>query len=75
MAREDIYKKLEYYLSRCIRIHLTCSNNIFYNGVVIDLKIEEDFFVFLDDRLGEIPVLFDEIERIEPFREASNNDV
>jgi len=62
-------RKLEFYFKNQTKIHLACSNGIFYNGYILDLTSEKDLLVFIDDKLGEIPILFEEIERIDPFKE------
>lgn len=69
MINNNINTKLEYYFSNKIKIHLTCSNSTFYNGFILDLTSSKDLMVFIDDKLGDIPILFEEIERIEPFKE------
>jgi hypothetical protein len=70
MKGNEMNTKLEYYLDKKIKIHLTCSKNIFYNGFILRLAQDKDLIEFIDDKLGEIPVLFEEIDRIEPYKEA-----
>ena len=70
MIRKDMNTKLEYYFSKQIKIHIICSNGVFYNGVIFDLTSNKDLLILTDDKLGEVPILFEEIERIEPFREV-----
>ena len=72
MKRQDKKKILEYYFKLKTKVHLKCLEGIFYNGYIFDLTSEKDLMVFKDDKLGTIPVLFEEIERIEPCKEKEN---
>lgn len=70
MKGNDMNRKFEYYLNNKIKIHIICSNGIFYNGMILDLTSNKDLLILKDDKLGEVPILFEEIERVEPFREV-----
>lgn len=74
MIRNDVNIKLEYYFAKRLKIHLSCSKNIFYNGFILDLNSNKDLLVFNDDKLGNIPILFEEIERIEPFKDEMEEE-
>jgi len=69
MKRQDMKKILEYYFKLKTKIHLKCINGRFYNGYILDLTSEKDLMVFKDNKLGSIPILFEEIERAEPCME------
>jgi len=68
MKRHDMKKILEYYFKLKTKIHLKCITGRFYNGYIFDLTSEKDLMVFKDDKLGTIPVLFEELERVEPCK-------
>lgn len=72
MKGKDRNKILEYFFYNQIKIHIACSNGSFYNGIIIDLTSNKELLVFKDDKLGSIPILFEEIERVEPFKEKEN---
>ena len=49
------------------RIHISCDGR-FYNGTILEVYSEKKFLLFLDDKIGEVPIMFDEILNIEPCR-------
>jgi len=49
------------------RLHISCSNHRFYNGIV--LSIDEDSLSFMDDVIGWYPILYSLIINIELMRE------
>lgn len=62
--------KVEYFFRKNIKVHIICGNTrSFYNGLILDVNFKKQFLIFIDDKLGEIPILFEEIERIEPYVE------
>lgn len=69
MIRQDMNKILEYYFKLNFKLHLRCFNERFYNGYILDLTSKKDLMVFKDDKLGTIPILFEEIKRVEPCKE------
>ena len=62
-------RRLEFYFDNKKKIHVTCNNFRFYNGVIQEINSNKKLIILLDDKLGEIPILFNEIEQIEPFME------
>ena len=70
MKQDDMKKILDYYFKSKTTIHLKLANGRFYNGTIFDLTSEKDLMVFKDKVLGTIPVLFEEIETVEPFVEV-----
>jgi len=70
MKVTDMKKKLEFYFKLKTPIHLKLANGRFYNGIIFDLTSEKDLMVFQDNVLGTVPVLFEEIERVEPYVEV-----
>jgi len=69
MIGHDINRKLEFFFKNKTKLHIACSGRLFYNGYIFDLTSEKDLFILTDDVLGEVPILFEEVERIEPFKE------
>lgn len=69
MKSEDMKQKLQFYFETGRKIHISCGDGLFYNGIIIDLNSRKDLFVFLDGKVGEIPILFEEIIKIEPYKE------
>jgi len=69
MVGNDMITKLEFYLENKKQLHISCINGIFYNGYILDLTSNKNLMVFMDKKLGEVPILFEEILRVDPFRE------
>lgn len=72
MIREDMIDKVEFYLNSGKKIHISIGNGIFYNGKIISVNKEKGTLVLQDSKIGGVFILFDEIIRIEPFREIDN---
>lgn len=65
------YRKLLYYFENKIKIHFKDLDNIFYNGLIIDLS-EKKLTMVLQERVkGSIPILLENIktDSITEFRE------
>ena len=69
MKGNDKERILEYYLLDKKLIHVSCNDGRFYNGKILEINSKKQLMVFIDDKLGEIPILFEEIKHVEPFRE------
>ena len=67
MISQDIQKKVEFYKDK--KLHISCQGKRFYNGKVLEINSEKEFIIFIDERIGEVPILFEEINFIEVFRE------
>jgi len=63
-------KKLEFYFSSEIKTHLSLRNGKFYNGTIHEVTPHKEIIIFIDDKLGNLPIFFEEIEDVEPFREV-----
>ncbi len=61
--------KFEYYYTKDIIIHVVCLNGRFYNGTIIEINSDKQFILLMDRKIGEIPIMFDEIKLIEPYEE------
>ncbi len=64
-------RKLEYFFKNKKRVHITCSSR-FYNGIILDIDLKKDLLILIDDKIGEVPILFEEIENVETFKEGKN---
>jgi len=64
---ETIRRKLEFYEDYGKMIHLKLKTGRFYNGEVIEVR--EDMVMIKDRKLGQIPILFSEIDEIEIYFE------
>jgi len=59
--------KIKLFFELKTRIHISCDGR-FYNGTIIEVNTEKEFLLLKDDKLGEIPIMFEEILNIEPCR-------
>jgi hypothetical protein len=71
MKNNDMIRKLEFFKENKRKIHIKLDNR-FYNGIIILLDTQKDLLVLMDARLGEVPILFEEILRVEPYMEDNN---
>ena len=62
---------VNFYFKNKKKIHVTCNSGRFYNGSIKEINLDE--IILLDDKLGEIIILFNEIEQLEPFKEENKN--
>jgi len=65
------YRKLLYFFENKIRVHFTDLDEIFYNGLILDLS-EENLSMVLNERVkGNMPILLECIKEssIEEFKE------
>lgn len=56
---QDSYRKLLYFFENKIRIHFKDFDEIFYNGLIIDLNGEKKTMVFVEDVKGTMPILLE----------------
>lgn len=70
MLREDVILIIEKLLQENSnrKLHISCNNGRFYNGV-FEHNDDEDVLFFIDDKLGSYPILYSLIINIEPQRE------
>lgn len=61
------YERLKLFLERKTIVHVSCDQR-FYNGMI--LEISKNFIVVLDKKLGEVPILLNEIISVEPYSEV-----
>lgn len=61
-------KKISLFFELKKKVHISCDGR-FYNGFIIEVNLDKEFLLLRDDKLGEVPILFEEILNIEPCRE------
>ena len=61
-------QKLLFYKDNDKAVHVSCHGGRFYNGTILDINFVKGFLVLIDLKLGEIPIMFEEVLNIEPFR-------
>lgn len=66
-----IKKKIDLFYESQLMVHIVCFNGRYYNGVVNQMFDKKEFFIFLDNKLGKIPILFEEVKFIEPKKEVN----
>jgi len=64
----DQKEKVIFYFQEKISVHIDCSSGRFYNGSILEVNEIKNFLLLNDRVLGEIPILFEEIENIEKMR-------
>ena len=71
------YRNLLYYFENKIKIHFKDLDNIFYNGLIIDLNEDKLTMVFHERVRGEIPFLLENINTnsIAKFKERDENEL
>ena len=67
MNDEEMTKlRIRYYFSNPKKLHITTKKGTFYNGTILQLE-NEDYFIFNDFKLGEVPIFYVEIKRVEAY--------
>lgn len=56
---QNVYRKLIYFFENKIKIHFKDLDNIFYNGLILDLNEEKLTMVLRERVRGEIPILLE----------------
>lgn len=65
MENDDmIYDKLNYFFQTNQKVFFTLKEGFFRKGFVIDLSKKMRTVVLREDVLGEIPILFEEIQEV-----------
>lgn len=60
--------KIRLFFERKQKVHVSCGAR-FYNGEILEINEEKQFIILLDIKLGEVPIMFEEIYSVEPFLE------
>jgi len=58
---------IKFFFEKRITTHIDTKDNSFYNGLIIELH--ETFLVINDRIVGETPIAFSEIKKINRFKE------
>ena len=60
------YDRIKLFFDRKDLVHISCDGR-FYNGKIIEVYEDRKFLILIDNKLGEVPILFEEILNIEPY--------
>jgi|TARA_R100001530_G_scaffold25421_1_gene20490 hypothetical protein len=60
---------LDFYFTEQQPVHIKCVDARFFNGKVLEINFDRKFVNFIDDKLGEVIIPFEDIYSIKPFRE------
>jgi hypothetical protein len=60
-------RKIKYYFENQLPVHISLKSTRFLNGKI--LEFAGDMIIVNDHQLGAVPVYFQEIKYVEPFRE------
>ena len=68
---QEVYRKLLYFYEKKIYVHFKDVDDIFYNGLILDLNEDKLTLVLAERVRGEIPILLEFINpnSIESFKE------
>ena len=58
---EETYRKLLYFFENQIKVHFKDFNNIFFNGLILDLNYSKLTMVLQERMKGTVPILLEEI--------------
>lgn len=59
-------KRALYFHKEKAEVHVKMKSGYFYNGLILEIS-EADFFIFVDNKVGEMPIFFVDVDRIERF--------
>lgn len=67
-------RKAQFYFDGGRKVHVSLNSGTFYNGYIKEMSA--DFFILVDDVLGELPVFFSEIKEdgLEPFNQKEEKE-
>lgn len=67
-----IEQKAKIYSKEFTRAFIRCKNNYYYTGYITAVK--EDFFVIEDKITGKTPILFVEVDKLEPYKDKAKEE-
>ena len=73
MNDKNVNSKIAFFKEKNTKVHIDCSNR-FYNGFILDVEPGKEFLILIDDKLGEVPIMFEEIVNIEPFKNVKTGE-
>lgn len=59
------YEKIKLLKDMNKEVHVSCDQK-FYNGFIVEINKEKDFIILRDRKVGDLPIMFEEILKIEP---------
>ncbi len=62
------YDRIKIFYEKGATVHISC-DGVFYNGEIIDINNVKKFLILKDKFLGETPIMFEDILKIEPYVE------
>lgn len=65
-------KRAYYFYRENIPVHIRDKKNYQYNGFIVEFSA--DFFILNDRLIGEMPIFFQEIKKIERFKEKKEEN-
>lgn len=68
MKGNEINKKLILLKENKKPIHIRCNSGRFYNGTILEINFKKKYVILIDSKIGELPILFEEILYVEPFK-------
>lgn len=68
--KEQNEGKIEFYFTKKIKVHIDCYSGRYYNGEIIEINSTKKFIIIKDRVLGELPIMFEEIQNIEKMKEV-----
>lgn len=72
MNDNDIEREVAVFFDRQIPIHIALKNGRFVNGIINELS--NDFFMLNDRELGDLPVFYSQIYKIEKLKEKCEEE-
>jgi len=66
-------KKIEFFLSEQIKVHVDKTDKSWLNGVFIK-QLNDDVYLFKDNVLGEVHLFLAEIYKVDNFRAPKKSD-
>ena len=76
MKTNETYEKARFYFDKKASIHITLTNGNWLNGII--LNVNEDFkdrLVLVEEKFGEMLILFTEIKSILPREERREGEL
>lgn len=62
------YERIKIFFERKQKVHVSCDGR-FYNGYILEVHEKKYYLLLIDDKYGEVPIMFEEIISIEPYVE------
>ena len=70
MMTNETYEKARFYFDKKQSVHITLLNGNWLNGIILDVNQDfKDRLVLIEEKFGEMLVLFSEIKSILPREE------